>query len=74
METSDILLIYLAIINLTSIVKNRMSNKVYTFCAFVDFKNAFDCINREYLLYNELFKSIKGLYNELCIKINNMYT
>ena len=28
-----------------------MNNKLSTYCAFIDFKKAFDCINRELLLY-----------------------
>ena len=72
------------IYGLTSIKKNRMNQKLHTFCAFIDFKKAFDCINRDFLLYKlllynidgKLFKAINGLYNESksCIKINNMYT
>ena len=61
-----------------------MSNKLSTYCAFIDFKKAFDYINREILLYKlfgynidgRVFKTINGLYNESrsCIKINNIYT
>ena len=61
-----------------------MNNKLNTYYAFIDFKKAFDCINREYLLYKlimynvygKLFKAINGLYKESmsCIKINTMYT
>ena len=69
---------------LTSIVRNRINNNLSTYCAFIDFKKAFDCINRELLLYKllmynidgKMFRAINGLYKEsrACIKINNIHT
>ena len=61
-----------------------MNNKLSTYCASIDFKKAFDCINREFLLYKlllynidgKLFKAINGLYNDSrsCINLNDVYT
>ena len=45
---------------LTSIVNNRTNNKLFTYCAFIDFKKTFDCINRELLLYKLLGYNIDG--------------
>ena len=68
---------------LTSTVKkNRMNNKLSTYCTFIDFKKAFDCINREHLSYKllrynidgRLFKAIRYNESRSCIKINNKYT
>ena len=45
---------------LTSIVRNIINNNLSTYCAFIDFKKAFDCINRELLLYKLLMYNIDG--------------
>ena len=34
---------------LTAIIENRLLNKMDTFACFVDFKKAFDCVNRNLL-------------------------
>ena len=64
----------------TSIIRNRINSKISTYCAFIDFEKAFDCINRDLLLYKllsyniygKIFKALNGLYNESrsCMKIN----
>ena len=70
---------------LTSIVKNRINQNMSTFAAFVDFKKAFDFVDRRLLLY-KLYKNfgIDGkMYNTLkclnahsisCVRINDMTT
>ena len=40
------------IFNLTSVVRNRICNGEQTYCAFVDFRKAFDVINRQLLVYS----------------------
>jgi hypothetical protein len=32
--------------NLTTIIETRKLNILPTFCAFIDFKKAYDCVNR----------------------------
>ena len=64
---------------------NRMaSEKMSTFAAFIDFRKAFDCINRDLLFYKmllynidgKIFKSIHSLHDQSqsCIKLNNIFT
>lgn len=48
------------IFSLTSMIKNRLSDKKDTFCAFVDLEKAFDWVNRDLLLYHLLQNNIKG--------------
>ena len=48
------------IFSLSSIIKNRISEKKSTFCAFVDLEKAFDWVNRELLLYRLLQNNITG--------------
>lgn len=48
------------IFSVTSIIKNRLSDKKDTFCAFVDLEKAFDWVNRDLLLYRLLQNNITG--------------
>ena len=58
------------IFSITTIVKNYICEYKHVFCAFIDFKKAFDIINRDLLFYRlvsynidgKIFKAIKGLY------------
>ena len=53
------------IFNLTSVIRNKM-NTGPVFTAFIDFRKAFDCINRELLLYRLLLHGIDGkMYNTI---------
>ena len=48
------------IFSLTTIIKNRMSDKKDTFCAFVDLEKAFDWVPRDLLLFRLLQNNITG--------------
>ena len=70
--------------SLTSVIETRKKLKKSTFCAFIDFKKAYDSINREQLwqrlseigVSGKLFKTIKSLYSSAtsCVRVNNMHT
>ena len=70
--------------SLTSIIETRKKAKKATFCAFIDFKKAYDTINRTKLwhrlgstgLCGKLFRAIKSLYSSVssCIRLNNLHT
>ena len=55
-----------------------------TFCAFIDFRKAYDSINRELLwakldstgIYGKLLDAIKSLYVSVasCVRLNNLTT
>ena len=70
--------------SLTSLIETRKKLKKSTFCAFIDFKKAYDSINREQLwqwlseigVSGKLFKTIKSLYSSVtsCVRVNNMHT
>ena len=49
---------------LTSIVRNRMNKKMDTFAAFIDFRKAFDFVDRNLLLYKLLKMNITGCFYE----------
>ena len=65
---------------LTSIIESRKCKRKSTYCAFIDFRKAYDLINRDYLFYKlyhmglkgKVFNSIYGLYqdNESCVRLN----
>ena len=42
------------IFTLSSVIKNRLNEKLSTFCAFIDMQKAFHCIDRDLLLYSLL--------------------
>ena len=67
---------------LSSVIRNRQSNNMSTFEAFIDMKKAFDWVDRDLLLFKILSQfGIKGkMYNVIaslysnstaCVKINN---
>ena len=70
--------------SLTQIIETRENLKMSTFCAFKDFKKAYDSINRDILwhklehfkLSNKLLSAIKSIYNNvLCsVKLNGFLT
>ena len=70
--------------SLTQIIETRKKLKMSTFCAFIDFKKAYDSINRDILwhklehfkLNNKLLGAIKSIYkNVLCsVKLNGFLT
>ncbi len=72
------------IFTLSSIVKNRLADKKSTFACYVDFRKAFDLLDRDLMLYRLLdygidgkfYEAIKGIYNKaFCsIKINEALT
>ena len=70
--------------SLTQIIETRKKLKMSTFCAFIDFKKAYDSINRDiswhklehFKLNNKLLSAIKSIYNNvLCsVKLNGFMT
>ena len=67
------------IFTLTSIVENRMGRKEDTFTCFIDFKKAFDCVNRDVLweklairfgLSGHFLLAIKALYEDVLCSVN----
>ena len=69
---------------LTNIIESRKKRKLSTFCAFIDFRKAYDCINRDLLweklesvgINGKLFNAIKSLYTSVtsCVRLNNLTT
>ena len=70
---------------LTSIIENRIQNKKDTFACFIDFRKAFDTVNRKYLwaklekrygMSGGFLHSLKSMYNEVScsIKLNDQLT
>ena len=57
---------------LTNIIESRKKRKLSTFCAFIDFRKAYDCINRDLLweklesvgIDGKLFKAIKSFIRQ----------
>ena len=73
------------IFSLTSIIRNRKSKNLDTFCAFIDYQKAFDWVNKDMLLFKLLkFFKLRGkiydaikclLMNSVAkVRINQMYT
>jgi hypothetical protein len=72
------------VLNITNIIQTRKCLKLPTFCAFIDFKKAYDCINRSILwnkLYNlgicgKIMNAVKSLYSDVsaCVQINGFKT
>ena len=72
------------IYSLTSIVYSRLHKGKPTFCGFVDFHKAFDCLNRDLLCFKllsagvdgYLYKALKALYRNTvgCVQINEHRT
>lgn len=70
---------------LSSIIRNRKTQGADTFCAFIDFKKAFDWVSRDLLLYKlstifnihgRLFNTLSTIYNSSSaqIRINGILT
>ena len=66
------------IYTLSSVIRNRKSKKLDTFCAFVDFKKAFDWVPRDLLLFKlagsfgihgRLFNTLSTIYDSSSAKI-----
>lgn len=73
------------ILTLTSIIENRMLQKKDTFACFIDFRKAFDCVDRDLLWmkletrYNiggNFLNALKALYRKVkcAVNINNSLT
>ena len=73
------------ILTLTSIIENRMLEKQDTFACFIDFKKAFDCVDRDllwgkletrYNLNGNFLVALKALYKEVrcAVDINHDLT
>ena len=69
----------------SSVIKNRMSDNLPTFCAYIDMKKAFDWVNRDMLLFKlhtqfgikgRLYDAIKSIYRDssACVKLRNAET
>ncbi len=72
---------------MTAGVKNKdqiLAQYLYTFACFIDFRKAFDFVNRDLLWYQLLeyevngkfYKSLQSLYNAplACVRINEFLT
>ena len=70
---------------LCSILKNRISDELSTYCAFIDMRKAFDWVNRDLLLYKllsqfgvygKLYDAIKSIYgnSSAWVRVNKNYT
>ena len=70
--------------SLTNIIDTRKRNKESTFCAFIDFRKAFDSIDRSLLwtklssmgMSTRMLCAIRSLYSNVssCVRINGHYT
>ena len=67
--------------SLTAVLRYRISDKLSTYCAFIDMKKAFDWVNRmlmckllaQFGLQGKLYKAIKSIYSvsSACVRVNN---
>ena len=72
------------IFTLASVLENRKLSGLSTFTAFIDFKSAFDRIDRDALFYKllkcgingNMYNAIKSLYSSIIstVRINGLYT
>ncbi len=72
------------IFTLNSVIRNNLNQNKQICCAFIDFKKAFDFVNRDLLFYKLLvnkidgkfFNAVKQMYTntEACVKVNDMFT
>ena len=70
--------------SLTTLLDTKRKCKLSTCCAFIDFKKAYDCINRDILwdrlsrigVSGKLFGAVKSLYSSVsaCVRVNNFTT
>ena len=69
---------------LTTIIESRKLRKLSTFCAFIDFKKAYDMVNRSLLfakleslgISSKMLKALYAIYSNVqsCVKINGQLT
>ena len=69
---------------LSTIVRQRMKNKQSTFVGFIDLKKAFDCVDRQLLLFKllkagiggKMYQNLKNIYShcETAVNINGFLT
>jgi len=70
--------------SLSNIIDTRKRNKKSTFCAFIDFRKAFDSIDRNLLwcklnnmgMSTKMLSAIKSLYSNVssCVRVNGYFT
>ncbi len=68
----------------TSIIRNHMNQNKDIFAAFIDFRKAFDFIDRELVfvrllemnINGKFYKSVKSLYSQTaaCVRVNQFNT
>ena len=71
-------------VEVTSIVETRKLKKLSTFVAFINFRKAYDLIDRDILfrklldlgISGNMYKAIVSLYDEMkcCVRINDFHT
>ena len=69
---------------LSSVLRNRMLEQKSTYISFIDFEKAFDCIDRDMLMYKlisynvdgKFYKAIRAMYNNTraIVKVNQMFS
>ena len=72
------------VISLTSILDTRKDSKLSTFCAFIDFRKAYDTIHRDILwnklsslgIHGKMLQAVKSLYTNVsaCVRVNGHFT
>lgn len=70
--------------SITNIVDTRKKSKLSTFCAFIDFRKAYDCIDRNKLwnrldsigVSSKMLTAVKSLYRTIssCVRVNHLTT
>jgi hypothetical protein len=70
--------------SITNIIESRKLLKRSTFCAFIDFKKAYDYVNRNLLwkklfdagIKGKMFSAVKSIYSSVssCVRVNSFYT
>ena len=68
--------------SLTNIINTRKKKRMSTYCAFIDFKKAYDYVDRDILWHRlnnmgisgKIFNAIKALYNSVsaCVRLNGL--
>lgn len=70
--------------SLTNVIETRKKSKKSTFCAFIDFRKAFDSIDRNLLWHKlsdigmstKMLSALKSLYSDIscCVRVNGFLT
>ena len=70
--------------SLTNLIETRQKKRLPTFCAFIDFKKAFDFVDRNLLwrrlnesgISGKMLKALKSLYTSVlsCVRVNGLTT